>query len=99
MIQRYIDCHTKNREPYDIRAHMQKDVNGKWIITKIYPRIGSKENILSNISRGGRTGELQDYLTSQFGEQTGKEIDEKQRNLSINLTEYLDSINNLSLVE
>src|SRR5690625_3294488 len=99
MIQRYIDCHTKNREPYDIRAHMQKDVNGKWIITKIYPRIGSKESILSNISRGGRTGELQDFLTSQFGEQTGEVFDEKLRNLSIDLTGYLDRIHNFSLDE
>jgi len=99
MVQRYIDCHTKDNEPYDIRAHMQKNEKGAWQITKIYPRIGSKDSILSNISRGGRTENLKDFLTSQFGEQTGKTYDNKLRNLSIDLTEYLDRIHNFSLDE
>src|SRR5699024_11336556 len=85
--------------PYDIRAHMQKNEKGAWQITKIYPRIGSKDSILSNISRGGRTENLKDFLTSQFGEQTGKTYDNMLRNLSIDLTEYLDSIHNFFFVE
>src|SRR5699024_12854481 len=40
-----------------------------------------------------------DFLTSQFGEQTGKTYDNKLRNLSIDLTEYLDRIHNFSLDE
>src|SRR5699024_10506651 len=30
MIQQYIDCHTIDQEPYDIRAHVQKDASGTW---------------------------------------------------------------------
>lgn len=99
MIQRYVDCRTKEREPYDIRAHMQKNEHNEWQITRIYPRIGSKESILSNISKGGRTQDLTEFLMTQFGEKTGKKYDNKLRSLSVDLTKYLDRIHNFSLDE
>ncbi len=99
MVQRYVDCRTKDREPYDIRAHMQKNEHNEWQITRIYPRIGSKESILSNISRGGRTQELTEFLITQFGKNIGKTYDEKLRTLSVDLTNYLDRIHNFSLDE
>src|SRR5690606_23321958 len=66
MIQKYINARTKSNEPFDIRAHVQKDGEGKWQITKIYPRIGNKKSILSNISRGGRTEDIESFFESQF---------------------------------
>lgn len=99
MVQRYVDCRTKEKEPYDIRAHMQKNEHNEWQITKIYPRIGSKESILSNISRGGRTQELTEFLIEQFGEKTGENYNEELRSLSTDLTKYLDRIHNFSLDE
>ncbi len=99
MIQQYIDCHTIDKEPYDIRAHVQKDSKGTWQITKIYPRIGSKESILSNISRGGRTEDLLPFLTTQFGKQTGEQYNKELTDLSLDLTKYLDRIHNFSLHE
>lgn len=62
LIQRYVECKTRDGEPFDIRSHMQKDKNGNWCITRIYPRIGSKHSILSNISKGGRTEHLNNFL-------------------------------------
>src|SRR5699024_521358 len=82
-----------------IRAHMQKDRKGKWTITKIYPRIGNSKSILSNISKGGRTEELQDFLITQFSQHTGNDYYNKLRNLSVKLTEYLDRLHNFSLDE
>lgn len=99
IIQRYVDCKTKNGEPFDIRAHMQKDNKGKWTITKMYPRIGSKQSILSNISRGGRTDELTAFLMEEYGENTGKKHYKKLQQLSLELTKYLDRIHNFSLDE
>lgn len=99
MIQRYIECHTKDREPFDIRAHMQKDGKGNWIITKIYPRIGSKHSILSNISRGGRTENLKTFLIEEFGSNTGENHNKELRKLSLDLSKYLDRIHNFSLDE
>src|SRR5699024_8269226 len=99
MIQRYVECKTADGEPFDIRAHMQKDKAGQWTITRIYPRIGSKQSILSNISRGGRTEDLKPFLVEEFGKMTGEENDKKLRELSIDLAEYLDRIHNFSLDE
>lgn len=99
MIQRYVECQTKDGEPYDIRAHMQKDKHGKWTITKIYPRIGSKQSILSNISRGGRTEALDTLLVKEFGKDEGEKYNKDLQNLSMDLTKYLDRIHNFSLDE
>lgn len=99
IIQRYVECKTKEGEPYDIRAHVQKNNEGKWVITKIYPRIGSKYSILSNISLGGRTKDLKTFLKKQFGNTTGKIYYEKLNKLSLELTEYLDRIHNFALDE
>src|SRR5699024_3822761 len=97
MAQRYVECKTRDGEPFDIRAHMQKDAEGKWAITKFYPRIGNKHSILSNISRGGRTDNLRTFLFEEFGNKIGENYDKELRKLSLDLTNYLDSIHNFSL--
>jgi len=99
MAQRYVECKTRDGEPFDIRAHMQKDAEGKWAITKIYPRIGNKHSILSNISRGGRTDNLRTFLFEEFGNKIGENYDKELRKLSLDLTNYLDRIHNFSLDE
>ncbi|WP_062050200.1 YheC/YheD family protein [Bacillus sp. JCM 19034] len=91
MIQKYIKSRTNQGEPFDIRAHVQKDGQGKWQITKIYPRIGNKKSILSNISRGGRTEELTQFLTTQYGTK-GKEMSNELRKLAMGVTKHLDQL-------
>ncbi|MFA1822274.1 YheC/YheD family protein [Virgibacillus oceani] len=98
MIQKYVDSQTKNGEPFDIRAHMQKNGEGKWQITRIYPRIGSKKSILSNISRGGRTEELDTLLIKEFGEK-GKLYSSEIRQLAHDLTRHLDKLYGSALDE
>lgn len=99
MIQRYIEARTKEGEPFDIRAHMQKNGEGKWIITRIYPRIGAKQSILSNISRGGRTDELKNFLIEEYGYEKGKTYHRKLKELALDFTNYLDRVYNFSLDE
>lgn len=98
IVQKYIDSRTKHNEPYDIRAHMQKNGEGKWQITKIYPRIGNKKTILSNISLGGRTEDLDTFLVSEFQEK-GKQYAKEIRELALNLTFHLDKLYGLALDE
>ena len=43
IIQRYVDARTRDSEPFDIRAHMQKDYEGKWVITRIYQESAIKK--------------------------------------------------------
>ncbi|WP_071393511.1 YheC/YheD family protein [Bacillus tuaregi] len=98
IVQQYIHCRTRDGEPYDIRAHVQKDGNGKWTLTKIYPRIGNKKSNLSNISRGGRTERLENLLAKEFGNK-GKEYEERLKNLAMDLTWHLDKLHGLALNE
>ncbi len=99
IIQKYIECQTRDGKPFDIRIHMQKDREGNWSITKQYPRIGSRQSILSNISRGGRTEELKPFLEKEYGSKKGENYYISISKLSIDLTKYLDRIHNFSLDE
>lgn len=98
LIQKYIHARTKDKEPYDIRAHVQKDGNGKWTLTKIYPRIGNKKSILSNISRGGTTVDMHTFFSKEFGNK-GAHYEAELENLSIELTQHLDKIHGFALDE
>src|SRR5699024_1626731 len=69
IIQRYIHTRTKMDEPYHIRAHVQKNGEGKWQLTHIYPRIGNKKSNLSNISTEGRIEDLHTFLAREYGEE------------------------------
>ncbi|MFS0750585.1 YheC/YheD family protein [Oceanobacillus sp. 1P07AA] len=98
MIQRYIEARTIKGEPFDIRAHVQKNREGKWQITKIYPRIGNRKSILSNISRGGRTEDLKDFLINELNHK-GEQYEKELINLSLDLTQHIDKLYGLVLDE
>ncbi|OAK67987.1 YheC/YheD family protein [Lederbergia galactosidilytica] len=98
LLQPYVECRTKNGEPYDIRAHVQKNGEGKWTLTKIYPRIGNKKSILSNISRGGKTQDLKSFFENEFG-QAAQLYEENIKKLAMDLTFHLDKLHGLALDE
>lgn len=68
IVQQFICCQTQTGQIYDFRLHVQKDGNGRWINTAIYPRIGPKGSMVSNISKGGSTNYLRPFLRQEFGE-------------------------------
>jgi glutathione synthase/RimK-type ligase-like ATP-grasp enzyme len=67
LVQPFVFCKTKDGLPFDIRIHVQKNGLGEWETTLIYPRIGSKDGIVSNVSSGGYTGKLSNFLVKEFG--------------------------------
>ncbi|HZH58859.1 MAG TPA: YheC/YheD family protein, partial [Metabacillus sp.] len=69
MIQPYIKSSTKEGLAYDLRLHVQKNGNGKWETTLIYPRISANRRLISNISSGGFRGELVQFLIDEFGDE------------------------------
>lgn len=69
ILQKYVKTVTKKGEPFDFRAHMQKNEEGKWHLTKLYPRVGSAKGILSNISTGGYTMDIEPFLEQEYGTQ------------------------------
>lgn len=70
LVQPFILCRTQDELPYDFRLHVQKRGTGKWGITLIYPRIGSKKGVVSNVSRGGYTGKMETFLQKEFGSES-----------------------------
>ncbi|MEJ8776582.1 YheC/YheD family protein [Pseudogracilibacillus sp. ICA-222130] len=99
IIQRYVHTRTKEDEPYHFRSHVQKNHEGKWQITHIYPRIGNKRSNLSNISTEGRVEDFSTFLRKQFGEKEGSRYEEEILRLSLDVTQHLDKLYGLSLNE
>ncbi|WP_019415183.1 YheC/YheD family protein [Paenisporosarcina sp. TG20] len=64
--QKFISSQMKSGNVYDFRLHVQKNRKGKWVITTIYPRIGPLGSITSNLSGGGYTAYLDEFLQKEF---------------------------------
>ena len=69
IIQPFISSSTKEGLAYDIRLHVQKNGNGEWETTLIYPRISANKRKISNITSGGYRGELVPFLIDEFGDE------------------------------
>jgi len=69
LIQPYINCKTNSGLAYDFRLHVQKDGEGKWILTTVYPRMGPAGSIITNINNGGSTNYLEPFLKQEFGDE------------------------------
>lgn len=91
LVQPYINCKTNDGIAYDIRLHVQKDGDNKWVITATYPRFACYGSIVSNINSGGYTNYLVPFLKQEFG----KEYYDVKRYLevfSLQLAEHMDKI-------
>lgn len=99
IVQQYKQFKTHMNEPYDIRAHVQKNGLGKWVLTKMYPRIGATGTIISNVSQGGRTEGIGEFLDEQFGHEKVAQLKETLATLSIEVAETIDNIYNESIDE
>lgn len=69
IIQKYIPCRTIEGDPFDIRLHLQKDGNGKWVNTIIYPKIGIRKRIATNLGQGGQITILKNFLKNIYKEE------------------------------
>ncbi|MEN1970031.1 YheC/YheD family protein [Lentibacillus sp. N15] len=98
IVQRYIHTRTKDNEPYHIRAHVQKNGEGKWVLTHIYPSVGNKNSNLSNVSTGGKVEDFHTFLEQEYGK-TGATYEQDILRLSIEVAQHLDKLHDLALDE
>jgi len=91
IVQPYINCRTKTGVPYDLRLHVQKGREGKWVNPVIYPRISSNDSIVCNISQGGYTSDLTGFLKREFGGQH-YDIQKYVELFSLQLAAHMDEI-------
>ncbi|MDO6450833.1 YheC/YheD family protein [Oceanobacillus profundus] len=98
IVQRYIHTRTKEDEPYHFRAHVQKNGEGKWGLTHIYPRLGNRKSNLSNVATDGRVDNFHDFLVREYGGKAEKYESDILR-LSIEIALHLDKLYGLALDE
>ncbi|MFJ6208455.1 YheC/YheD family protein [Lysinibacillus sp. NPDC092081] len=91
IVQPYIQSKTKSGQIYDFRLHVQKNGEGKWVITTVYPRIAPNGSIIPNINNGGFTNYLDPFLEQEFKEDA-YDIRRMLEHFSLSLARHLDEI-------
>jgi UDP-N-acetylmuramoyl-tripeptide--D-alanyl-D-alanine ligase len=99
IVQRYIHSKTKSGLVFDFRLHVQKNGEGKWVITTIYPRIASAGTIISNINNGGYTNYLEPFLNQEFAREDAYNIKRTLEFFSLSLARHLDELQKLEYGE
>jgi len=99
IIQKYIHARTNSDEPYHFRSHVQKNGEGKWLITNIFTGIGNKKSNLSNISSEVTIKNFTTFLIDEHGEKSGEYYKNKILKLSIDIAQHLDKIYGFGLCE
>ncbi|MCG7345199.1 YheC/YheD family protein [Sporosarcina sp. ACRSL] len=91
IVQPYIQSVTKTGQVFDFRLHVQKNGEGKWVITTIYPRIAPQGSIIANINSGGYTNYLDPFLEQEFKDEAFN-IRKKLEFFSLSLANHLDEL-------
>lgn len=66
IIQKYVSSRTLNGDPFDCRLHFEKNGQGRWVIAKMYIRIGIGQTVISNMNQGGAMAEPIGFLQANF---------------------------------
>lgn len=91
IMQPYIQSMMKSGQVFDFRLHVQKNGEGKWVVTTIYPRVAPKGSIIPNINNGGFTNYLDPFLEQEFKEEAYN-IRRILEHFSLSLARHLDEI-------
>ena len=91
VIQQFITSQTKSGHVFDFRLHVQKNGEGKWVITSIYPRIGRLGTITSNMGSGGYSTYLDIFLKHEFGD-SWYDIQRYLEQFAISFSNHFDSL-------
>ncbi|MFD1416285.1 YheC/YheD family protein [Oceanobacillus jeddahense] len=69
IVQKYIPSRTHLGDPFDCRVHLEKNKEGNWVIAKKYIRIGTDQQVVSNIQQGGNMFDAGMFLKLKFEEE------------------------------
>ncbi len=72
VIQKYICSVAGDGRPADIRVHVQRDADHAWGVTKAYVRLSEVGSMVTNISRGGYQGPLDQFLKTRTSRQAAE---------------------------
>ncbi|HJV31795.1 MAG TPA: YheC/YheD family protein [Bacillales bacterium] len=99
IIQPYICSKTKSGQAFDFRLHVQKNGEGRWVITTIYPRIAPAGTIIANINNGGYTNYLEPFLKQEFTKAEAFNIKRTLEHFALSLAHHMDELQMLKYQE
>ncbi|MDQ0220313.1 YheC/YheD family protein [Peribacillus cavernae] len=91
VVQRFLTFQMKSGQVYDFRLHVQKNGEGKWTITSIFPRIGPIGTITSNMGSGGYTGFFDEFLQKEY-KNAWYDMKRKLEQFSISFSNHFDNL-------
>ncbi|HHX81076.1 MAG TPA: YheC/YheD family protein [Acholeplasmataceae bacterium] len=91
LMQKFIDCRLRSGAPYDFRLHLQKNRFGKWVITIIFPRVGTIDRVITNLSQGTQMVVLRFFLQKEFGEEAPT-IQKLLSDFALSFVEHFESL-------
>ena len=91
IVQPYIQSVMKSGQVFDFRLHVQKNGEGKWVVTTVYPRVAPLGSIIPNINNGGFTNYLEPFLKQEFPEEAFN-IKRMLEHFALSLARHLDEI-------
>lgn len=91
LVQPYINSRTKDGHAYDLRLHVQKNGEGRWIIATMYAKISPSDSIVTNGHRGGICVSLNHFLMHEFPD-CSYEMKQKLDHFALHLATHLDEL-------
>ncbi|AWB44050.1 hypothetical protein DCC85_07365 [Paenibacillus sp. CAA11] len=91
LIQPFLKLTTRSKEPFDVRALVQKGNGGTWSLTGLAVRLGKPGTLTSNLHGGGDARQALPFLESELGAEGGREALAKITRLSRLIPHVLES--------
>jgi hypothetical protein len=88
--QAFIESKTKSGLSTHFRLHTQKNVEGEWQLTTIFPCI-AQQGIVANLSSGGYTLEFEEFIKQEFDDEHYN-IKRYLEQFAIHFTKHFDSL-------
>lgn len=90
LVQPYLELHTPDGTPFDIRVLVQKNGLGKWGTTGKAVRLGDKRSITSNLHGGGKAKPLSSFLSLHFPSEKKTRIEQTIDRVAEELPRFLE---------
>ncbi|NLN86549.1 MAG: YheC/YheD family protein [Syntrophomonadaceae bacterium] len=93
IVQQGIDLNTYHGSPFDLRIIIQKNGQGKWLISKKFARVAPRGSSIANLSRGGTAQTSRRVLSRIFqgNRPLIKSVNEELRHLCLTVAETLEA--------
>ncbi|WP_052350556.1 YheC/YheD family protein [Paenibacillus gorillae] len=88
--QPYLELRGRDGKAFDVRALVQKNEKGQWVLTGTAVRVGNSGSLTSNLHGGGSASNATDYLTDAFGKQRTHQLLNEIGRLSLHAAPKLE---------